>query len=117
MEMGEGVIARGKTDLTAQEDSMKGIFMRIFFGTGSDKQSFKACDKNFSLRIDENQVEKFEEMGLVISYGEWQDLCNSTRKIVSPSIGKLIFWFTFFLETGIRACAAGRKSRRRKTRA
>jgi hypothetical protein len=94
-------VDRCQTQYTDYEDSMKQLFMRIYFGTGSDKQSFNGWlnDKLKRLGIKFMDYWAKEDEGFELNLNIWNVLCNSTRKIVGPSLGNLIFWFTFFIET------------------
>ncbi len=95
---------RGQTKYTEYEDSMKQIFMRIYFGKGSDKQSFSGWLNNKLERLNDDWMEYWikEENGYELNYDIWQVLCNSTRKICGTPIGNLIFWFAFFIETEVK---------------
>jgi hypothetical protein len=97
-------VDRGQTQYTDYEDSMKQIFMRIYFGKGSDKQSFNGWLDDKLKRLENNWMDYWdlEDKGFEINYNVWQILCDSTRKIVGPPIGNLVFWFTFFIETEVK---------------
>ena len=97
-------IKRGATKDTEYEDSMKSIFMRIYFGKGSDLQSYNGFVENKLLRLGDDymdfwlaQSEEFE-----INFDIWKELCKSTEKICGKSIGNLIFWYAFFIETEVK---------------
>jgi hypothetical protein len=97
-------IDRGETEQTEYEDSMKQIFMRIYFGTGSVKQSFNGWLNDKLMRTDNEFVEYWdkEEAGYEINKDIWQAVYNSTNKICGLSIGNLIFWYAFFIETEVK---------------
>jgi hypothetical protein len=99
-------IQRGQTQYTHYNDSMKQIFMRIYFGKGSDEQSYRGY-YNDKLKREQNlkdnyYIYKSLQNDYIENLDIWKLVCDSTRKIVGPSIGNLIFWFTFFIETEVK---------------
>ena len=118
----EDRISRGKAGSPNYDDSMKQIFMRIYFGTGSEKQSFLGYKEGYEKRNKElfDLVKNGFDLdynGKIIKYkpdfltddelfpytlDEWYELSCSIEKIIGQSIGPLIFWYTFFLETEVR---------------
>jgi hypothetical protein len=97
-------VDRGQTQYTDHEDSMKQLFMRIYFGKGSIKQSFNGYQRNKLDRMQNNYKQYWDDIDdkLAIDFDIWQELCRSTKKICGPPLGNLIFWFTFFLETEVK---------------
>jgi hypothetical protein len=87
--------------------------MRIYFGKGGDYNSYSGYQKDKEKR--QNDI-SLDNLGLTeldwykwaIKYGkeeiqkDWFVLCEKTREIVKPSIGPLIFWYSFFIETEVR---------------
>jgi hypothetical protein len=104
MKYTDWAIERGETKYTKYEDSMKQIFMRIYFGKGSDHQSFNGWLDDKLKRLGNDWMKYWiqEENGFEINYDIWSLVCDSTRKIVGPSIGNLVFWFSFFIETEVK---------------
>jgi hypothetical protein len=99
-----------KTKYTEEIHTMKGNFMRIYFGKGTDLQSYGAYDKERRKGLRNSKIfnlseaEYFDQMvesGELINFESWQKICNSTRKIVGPPIGNLIMWYSFFLEVEV----------------
>ena len=102
-------ISRGKAGSKYYNDSMKQLFMRIYFGKGSEKQSFKGYKDEYMKRNKEeweNIIKVFPKFKkddfYPVTFDEWYEICCSTEKICGASIGALVFWFTFFIETEIR---------------
>jgi hypothetical protein len=97
-------VDRGQTGYTDYEDSMKQFFMRIYFGKGSDRQSFNGWLNDKLQRLGNNWMDywKAEDEGFEVNYNIWSALCDAIRKLVGPSLGNLIFWFTFFIETEVK---------------
>jgi len=108
-------ISRGENKFNHYNDSMKQLFMRIYFGKGSDKQSYNGYIQEIKERNKRNNLldkqGKLSDLDLIdimnknkdtISFKIWERLCNSTRTICGAPIGNLIFWFTFFLETEVK---------------
>jgi hypothetical protein len=97
-------LSRGGSRVTNYNDSMKQMFMRIYFGTGSDLQSYNGYNKERIKRATNEDwsisdvLDRDEKLPV---YEDWVKICNSTRKIVKPSIGNLIFWYTFFIEAEV----------------
>jgi hypothetical protein len=96
-------ISRGKAGSEYYNDSMKQLFMRIFFGKGTERQSYSGYKKD-KLKREQNSYwpGAREEDLLPYDFNEWYEICRSTEKICGPSIGNLIFWFTFFIETEVK---------------
>ena len=100
------------SDLTDEEialyyhddDFMKGIFMRIFFRENSSpKNTFKFYRNKFLKRKQMDKIFYDNDLNYpTIKESQWLDYYSATEKIVMPSIGNLIFWFTFFLETEVK---------------
>lgn len=114
-QVGEDLITRGKTKLTGQADSMKGIFMRIYFGRKRKEDLFRNYRYGFLKRHKDYETEieewpggpittRYDHPGnyTTIKENEWIDYYNTTQKIVGPSIHNLIWWFCFFLETEVK---------------
>jgi hypothetical protein len=108
-----GRLDRGETQRTHSNDSMKQLFMRIYFGKGSDSASFggRVQEKQKRLdntKIDDSGLTELELYQWSLEYGwkvikdDWFILCEKTREVVKPSIGNLIFWYSFFIETEVR---------------
>jgi hypothetical protein len=143
-------IQRSQTQYSEYEDSMKQLFMRVYFGKGSDKQSFNGYEKDKRQRILDNtapqcwtdldklnwkerktgrnnfrsivcifgkncpniktcnafkDLDKWEtekKFNEDTGYEIWTDVCNSVRKVCGKSIGSLIFWYAFFIETEVK---------------
>jgi hypothetical protein len=95
---------RGETKYTDYEDSMKHLFMRIYFGKGSDKQSYNGYLKDKEKRPRNDGMDFYEarDEGYELNYELWTVVCDSTNKICGPSIGNLIFWYVFFIETEVK---------------
>jgi hypothetical protein len=95
---------RGETKYTDYEDSMKQLFMRVYFGKGSDKQSYNGYLKDRLQRPRRDGMNFYEaqDEGYELNYDLWTVVCDSTNKICGPSIGNLIFWYAFFIETEVK---------------
>jgi hypothetical protein len=103
---------RGETKFTEYNDSMKQLFMRIYFGKGTDKQSFNGYNKDKLKRVNKTKdynglsdLDFFKyalNVGYEVMYKDWKTLCNITREICKPSLGPLIFWYSFFIETEVK---------------
>jgi hypothetical protein len=95
---------RGETKYTDYEDSMKQLFMRIYFGKRSDKDSYNGYlkDKMKRGRKDGEDFLIAQDEGFELNYDLWTIICNSTRKICGAPIGNLIFWYAFFIETEVK---------------
>jgi hypothetical protein len=106
MEYLEYEIPRGKTEYTEYNDSMKQLFMKIYFGKGSDEQSYMGYYNEKLSRKSELKDNYYIFKSIQNDYIEnldiWEIICNSTKKIVGSSIGNLIFWFLFFIETEVK---------------
>jgi hypothetical protein len=110
----EDRIARGKAGAENYNDSMKQLFMRMYFGKGSEKQSYNGYKDEYMKRnkSDWNSIKNAlllklfpafkEEDFYPYSFDEWYEICCSTEKICGKSIGNLIFWYSFFLETEVK---------------
>jgi hypothetical protein len=114
-ELNDIYISRGENRRNHYNDSMKQLFMRIYFGKGNDKQSYNGYKQEINKRNERNN--KMYSEGLLtdddlidimyknkdmIDIKIWEKLCNSTREICGPSIGPLIFWYSFFIETEVK---------------
>jgi hypothetical protein len=97
-------VQRGETKFTEYDDSMKRLFMRIYFGKGSDRQSFNGYLNSKLDRLKNNYAQYWDDVSdkLDIDFNIWQELCKSTRKICGQPLGNLIFWFSFFIETEVK---------------
>jgi len=86
------------------EDTMKGIFMRMFFGKTSPRQLFTAHRNDFVRRHKGYTYEIYDDPCNIETIKDyvWLDIYNSFQNIVMPPIKALVFWFTFFLETEIK---------------
>jgi hypothetical protein len=110
----EDRISRGKAGANNYNDSMKQLFMRIYFGKGSEKQSFMGYKDDYMKRNKEsweniqNAIKNklwpaFEKDEFFpYTFDEWYELCASTEKICGKSIGNLVFWYSFMLETEVK---------------
>jgi hypothetical protein len=108
----ENYISRGETRFRHYNDSMKQLFMRIYFGKGTDKQSFsgyiqerKKRYKRFDTLLKNGELDVIDVMCKNIDdphFTMWKLLCNATRQVCGAPIGNLIFWFSFFLETEVK---------------
>jgi hypothetical protein len=96
-------ISRGKAGNEYYNDSMKQLFMRVYFGKGTEKQSYSGY-KEEKLKREQNSYwpGAREEDLLPYDFNEWYEICRSTEKICGPSIGNLIFWYAFFIETEVK---------------
>jgi hypothetical protein len=98
------MITRGATKNTDYEDSMKQLFMRIYFEKGTDTQSYvkgyilDVKKRKGNSKLIDNMIENDEWITLEL----WKTLAGSLRKIVGPSIGNLINWYSFFIETEVK---------------
>ena len=101
-------LSRGKAGSEYYNDGMKQLFMRIYFGKGTEKQSFKGYKDEYMKRnknMWENVVKimKMKKEDFVpLTFDEWYELCCSTENICGASIGNLVFWYSFFLETEVK---------------
>jgi hypothetical protein len=111
-------IPRGETEYTHYNDSMKQLFMRIYFGSGSDYQAWKGYlderlqrEKLIEIKnkkktiLDEGKHKYFLDMlenGEDMYFDLWKIVSASTEKICGASIGNLIFWYSFFIETEVK---------------
>jgi hypothetical protein len=95
---------RGETKYTEYEDSMKQIFMRIYFGKGSDKQSYNGYLNNKLDRLGDDWMNYWiqQDEGFELNLDLWKVICDSVRKFCGVPIGNLIFWYAFFLETEVK---------------
>jgi hypothetical protein len=112
-------IPRKDTEHTHYNDSMKQLFMRIYFGKGTDYQAWrmgyirerliregiiKVKNRKETI-LDQGKYNLFFNMldnNEDINFDLWKIVSNSTRKICGPSIGPLIFWYSFFIETELK---------------
>ncbi|GHU71015.1 hypothetical protein FACS189450_06370 [Spirochaetia bacterium] len=117
-ETGEAIARGSPNDHSHYNDSMKQLFMRIYFGKGSDLQAWQGymteklereelsvMKKNREVILDEEKywsfgdvLDRYEALNLPI----WKIISASTRKICGPSIGNLVFWYSFFIETEVK---------------
>jgi hypothetical protein len=108
--------------ITLTRQHYKELFMRIYFGKGSFEQSYMGMNearqgnnrlkKIFGLDRTKkdllkglSEYEYFKKMldnGELIDLKVWNIICNSTRNVIGPFIGNLIFWFCFFIETEVK---------------
>ncbi|GHV74437.1 hypothetical protein AGMMS49940_17490 [Spirochaetia bacterium] len=111
-------IARGENEYSHYNDSMKQIFMRIYFGKGSVLQAWNGYLKekltreklaefknNKEVILDKKNYDWFFAMldnGEGLDFKLWEIISASTRKICGPSIGNLVFWYAFFIETEVK---------------
>jgi hypothetical protein len=97
-------VQRGETKYTEYDDSMKQLFMRIYFGKGTDRQSYNGYLNNKLDRVKNGYKKYWNDVDdkLDIDFDIWKELCNSTKKIVGKPLGNLIFWFSFFIETEVK---------------
>jgi hypothetical protein len=116
----EEVIQRGETKYSHFNDSMKQLFMRIYFGNGSYKQAWRngyirerleregiiKIERNFrEVILDKKKYDDFFKMlnnDEDINYDVWQTLSKSVENICGPSIGNLVAWYSFFIETEVK---------------
>jgi len=110
----EDRIARGKAGSANYDDSMKQLFMRVYFGKGSEKQSYLGYKDDYMKRNIEswNSIKNAVKLKLFpkfnkadffpYTFDEWYEICCSVEKICGKSIGNLVFWFAFFLETEVK---------------
>ena len=94
---------------------MKQLFMRLFFGKGTEGNSYGGYvkervkrNKKINKSFEDGELSDDDLIDIVYKNKEtldksvWEKLYNSTRNICGPSIGPLIFWYTFFLETEVK---------------
>ncbi|GHU04703.1 hypothetical protein FACS1894147_10160 [Spirochaetia bacterium] len=117
-ETGEAIARGSPNDHSHYNDSMKQLFMRIYFGKGSDIQAWNGYLKeklpreklatyknNKEIIIDKKNYDWYFKMldnGEGLDFKLWQTIYASTRKICGPSIHNLIFWYSFFIETEVK---------------
>jgi predicted DNA-binding protein YlxM (UPF0122 family) len=96
-------IERGETKYTEYNDSMKQLFMRVYFGKGSSLQSYNGYDTERQKRMNNPDLymELYDNYRL-ITYDIWKQVCNSVFKVVGQSLGNLVMWFSFFIETEVK---------------
>ena len=102
-------VARGKAGAENYDDSMKQLFMRVYFGKGSEKQSFNGYKDDYMKRNKESweyvkkyfPKEKMEDF-IGFTFDEWYEVCCSVENICGVSIGVLVFWYAFFIETEVK---------------
>jgi hypothetical protein len=96
-------LSRSGSNTTDYNDSMKQLFMRIYFGKGTDRQSYNGYDKERLKRVkDVGIFKKMLDNGEGIDFSFWSVVCNSTRKVVGQPLGNLVMWFSFFIETEVK---------------
>jgi hypothetical protein len=86
-----------------EEDTMKKIFMRLFFRENKSlKQTFTYYKRDFLKRkiIDKYLFDDIDYPS--IKQLQWLDYYCATVKTALPSIDNLNFWFCFFLETELK---------------
>lgn len=100
----EWEVRRGDTPNYDYEDSMKQLFMRVYFGKGSDLQSYNGYLNDKLKRVGNNYMSFWYDMDKKeeIDFEMWKVICNSVRNICGPSLGNLVFWFSFFIETEVK---------------
>jgi hypothetical protein len=101
-----------------EADCMKHIFMRIYNGKGSFKQSYLGwiCDKKKRILQAKEEgiytdcdsiIRALDGMakfggGGGIDLETWELLCLSTERVIGPFIGNLVAWYSFFIETEVK---------------
>jgi AcrR family transcriptional regulator len=98
------IISRNGSRETDYGDGMKAMFMRIYFESYSDKNSFRLFESEMIKRFEDEDWsvgELIAKRELLVTKKDWPRLCESTRKIVGTSIGPLVFWYTFFIEAEV----------------
>jgi hypothetical protein len=97
-------ISRGKAGDEYYNDSMKQLFMRIYFGKGTWKQAYDGY-KEEKLAREKAKIywpwAKDEDF-IPYDFNDWYELCVATENICGPTIGPLIFWYSFFIETEVK---------------
>jgi hypothetical protein len=99
-------IQRGETKFTNYKDSMKQLFMRIYFGKSTPAVSYYGYYREKETRDpelkDNYHVFKTLENEHIIDLDVWNELCNSTFKVVGMPLGNLVMWYSFFIETEVK---------------
>ncbi|MDR2457726.1 MAG: hypothetical protein LBD41_04520 [Clostridiales Family XIII bacterium] len=104
------IISRdSKRNTTHQNDTMKQLFMRIYFRKGTELQAFNGY-KDEKLEREKDIIKdtmyyfgkRDKSEFLPFDFNYWYEICQSTEKICGPSIHNLVFWFSFFIETEVK---------------
>jgi hypothetical protein len=109
-------ISRGGSRYTNYNDSMKQLFMRIYFRdrSKSERWNYGRYKIERIKRINKEGVESAEYFRKTIENGEdlnfkvWNVLCNSVDRVCGVSIGNLIWWYCFMIETEVKIELLGR---------
>jgi hypothetical protein len=109
-------ISRGGSRYTNYNDSMKQLFMRIYFrdGSKSERWNYGRYKIERIKRINKEGVESAEyfrktiESGKDLNFKVWNILCNSVDRVCGVSIGNLIWWYCFMIETEVKIELLGR---------
>jgi len=99
-------IQRGETEYTEYNDSMKQLFMRIYFEKVSDEKSYlnyykEKSKRDIELKENYQDFKRFQN-NFVITLDIWKEICNSTRKVCGKPIHNLIWWYCSLLEAEVR---------------
>jgi len=108
-------VSRGGGRFDDYNDSMKQLFMRIYFGKGTDLQSYNGYiqerekrNERHNTLYDKGELDDSDLIDIMYRNKEtldlsvWKKICNSTREVCGKSIGPLVFWFSFFIETEVK---------------
>jgi hypothetical protein len=99
-------ISRGGSKYIDFNDSMKQLFMRVYFGKSSPSMSYLGYYKEKQTRDaelkDNYYIFKTVDNEHVINLDVWREVCNSTFKVVGAALGKLVMWYSFFIETEVK---------------
>jgi hypothetical protein len=110
------------SNITLTRKYYKDLFMRIYFGKGSFRQSYNGMNENRQgnsvfrkiLGLDRinkdlikglSEYEYFQKMldnGELIDLKVWDIICKSTENVIGAFLGNLIFWYCFFIETEVK---------------
>lgn len=123
---GGDIISRGGSKYTDYEDGMKQLFMRFYFGSRYDKRAWrsgyitdrlkrenvKKGKRIVKIEIDSKEydfiIDRYDDFFKMMDNGEdlnfdvWVKLAKSTDEIVGKSLGNLVMWYSFFIETEVK---------------
>jgi hypothetical protein len=120
------ILSRGGSKYVDYNDSMKQLFMRFYFGKPYDKRSWRSGYISDRLKREkitkEKKVEKYKignqeydfvidrysdffkslDKGEDLNFDVWIRLVKSTDEVAGPSLGTLVMWYSFFIETEVK---------------
>jgi hypothetical protein len=108
-------ISRGGSEYSHYNDSMKQLFMRIYFRDRGRSEEWNygryKIDRVKRIKKEGGGVEYFKraiENREDLNFDVWNKLCNSVDRVCGLSIGNLIWWYCFMIETEVKIELLGR---------